>query len=88
MVHKTVYLAGPISGLSYGEATDWRQEVQAQLQRCGIHALSPLRAKVYLRECTKIADSYSDDDIDTDAFTNMSSPRGITTRQRDRKSVV
>lgn len=82
MVHKSVYLAGPISGLSYEEATDWRQEVASQLLRSGIKALSPLRAKVYLRECTKIKDHYTDDDIDVDAFTNMSTPRGITTRDR------
>jgi len=82
MVNKTVYLAGPISGLSYTEATNWRQEVTNQLLRSGIKALSPLRAKVYLRECTQIADHYSDDDIDKTAFTNMSTSRGITTRDR------
>lgn len=85
MVFKTVYLAGPISGLSYGEATDWRQEVQTQLLRSGIKALSPLRAKVYLREATNIKDSYNDSavsDMDQAAIINMSSPRGITTRDR------
>jgi len=83
MVHKTVYLAGPISGLSYGEATDWRQEVKDQLLRSSIKAVSPLRAKVYLRECTEpIKDHYDDGDIDSAAFTNMSTARGITTRDR------
>jgi nucleoside 2-deoxyribosyltransferase len=82
MVHKTVYLAGPISGCTWGEATDWREEVRNQLLRSGIKAVSPLRAKVYLRECGPIKDHYTDDDIDVDAFTNMSTPRGITTRDR------
>jgi nucleoside 2-deoxyribosyltransferase len=88
MVHKTVYLAGPISGCTWNEATDWRDEVSKQLLRSGIKAVSPLRAKVYLRECTApLADHYTDDDVkalasDRSAFTNMSTPRGITTRDR------
>lgn len=83
MVHKTVYLAGPISGCTWDEATDWRDEVRNQLLRSGIKAVSPLRAKVYLRECTApIKDHYDDNDIDSAAFTNMSTARGITTRDR------
>jgi nucleoside 2-deoxyribosyltransferase len=82
MVDKTVYLAGPISGCTWDEATDWRDEARNQLLRSGIKAVSPLRAKVYLRECGPIKDHYNDDDIDVDAFTNMSTPRGITTRDR------
>jgi nucleoside 2-deoxyribosyltransferase len=83
MVHKTVYLAGPISGCTWEEATGWRNEVRDQLLRSSIKAVSPLRAKVYLRECTNpIKDHYDDDDIDVNAFQNMSTPRGITTRDR------
>lgn len=82
MVNKCVYLAGPISGLTWNEATDWRQEVSNQLLRGGIKAISPLRAKVYLRECGPIKDHYTDNDIDVAAFTNMSTPRGITTRDK------
>jgi nucleoside 2-deoxyribosyltransferase len=83
MVNKTVYLAGPISGCTYDEATDWRDEVQKQLLRSGIRAVSPLRAKVYLRECSgPIADSYESDEFDQEVFGNMSTPHGITTRDR------
>jgi nucleoside 2-deoxyribosyltransferase len=87
MVHKTVYLAGPITGLSYGEATDWRSQARDYLGRSGIKAVSPLRAKVYLRDMNNIADSYTDDEINTlaadkAALTNMSTPRGITSRDR------
>ena len=80
MVNKCVYLAGPITGCTWDEATDWREEVRNQLLRSGIKAVSPLRAKVYLRECGPIKDHH--DDIDTGAFTNMSTSRGITTRDR------
>jgi len=82
MVHKTVYLAGPISGLSYDEAMGWREIVTAELAKSDIRGLSPLRAKVYLRECNSIADHYVEGDIDTDACITMSNPRGITTRDR------
>jgi len=49
MVHKCLYLAGPISGLSYKEATTWREEVARELTRFGVKCLSPLRAEVHLR---------------------------------------
>ena len=73
MVHKTVYLAGPISGLTYGEAIDWRDEVRAKLLAADIKALSPLRAKVYLADRGTIEDDYNE---------VMSTSRGITTRDR------
>jgi len=46
--HPTCYLAGPIAGLSYGAATDWRETAVALLWKAGIQALSPMRAKQYL----------------------------------------
>lgn len=44
---KTVYLAGPITGVSYAGCTDWREEIQRRLAP-GIVGLSPMRAKKYL----------------------------------------
>lgn len=87
MVHKTVYLAGPITGLSYDDATNWRTVAKEHLGRSGIKAVSPLRAKVYLRDLTNIEDSYDDEQVaelasDQAALTNMSTPRGITSRDR------
>lgn len=95
MVHKVVYLAGPISGLSYGEATGWRQEVRDQLLRSGIKAASPLRAKVYIREAAATAGlkgepfeidqsspAIDENDMDAPAVRAMSNSRGITTRDR------
>ncbi len=68
---KTVYLAGAITGESFGGATDWREYVKTKLNP-GIAGLSPLRAKDYLENETEIGDSYED--------IPLSSSRGIMTR--------
>lgn len=43
-----VYLAGPIAGLSYEEAVDWRGDARVLLGRHGIAAYSPMRGKAHL----------------------------------------
>jgi hypothetical protein len=68
-----LYLAGPITGLSYGESTDWRAEVAAKLPP-HIKAVSPMRGKTYLAQRTSIADSYEE--------IVLSSQKGITCRDR------
>jgi len=55
-----VYLAGPITGSSYGQVTSWREEVKAKLAEAGITGYSPMRGKAYLSKEDKIKDSYSD----------------------------
>jgi len=40
-----VYLAGPIKGLTYTGATDWRDEAKDALYDIGIAGYSPMRAK-------------------------------------------
>lgn len=40
---KLVYLAGPISGLSFDDATTWRQHATDYFSVNGIDAISPLR---------------------------------------------
>lgn len=50
-----VYLAGPISGLSFKGATDWRNYAVKRLAARGIEGLSPMRAKEYLAEIEKIS---------------------------------
>ena len=55
-----VYLAGPISGQSYGLCTSWREEVKSELLLAGILGYSPMRGKAYLSKEATIADSYSD----------------------------
>lgn len=44
-----IYLAGPIRGLTYGEATDWREYAAARLEDAGHTTMSPMRGKEYLK---------------------------------------
>lgn len=67
-----VYLAGPITGTSYGEANEWRESVKEDLNAVGITAYSPMRGKAYLSKEEKLADNYSDH--------TMSSINGINVR--------
>ncbi|TFG98547.1 hypothetical protein E4H12_05770 [Candidatus Thorarchaeota archaeon] len=67
----TVYLAGPITGTSYDECADWRDQVKMWLAP-SIVAYSPLRSKQYLRNETNVKDAY-------DEFV-LSTQRGIYTR--------
>lgn len=50
-----VYLAGPITGLSYGRCTDWREYAHKKLRRYKIPTLSPMRYKEHLKSQLKIA---------------------------------
>jgi len=67
----TIYLAGPISGLEYDSACDWRVEAIEKLAP-DIVGLSPMRGKMYLKEMGKLGDTYED--------TVLSCQRGIMTR--------
>lgn len=42
---KSVYLAGPISGLTFDDAQDWRGHAATFLASRGVVGLSPLREK-------------------------------------------
>jgi len=64
-----VYLAGPISGISYEKAVGWRRIATQRL--APIRCLSPMRGKTYLSSEEAIADSYD---------TPLSCARGILTR--------
>lgn len=73
-----VYLAGPITGSSYEEVTDWRETTKEHLKLMSeksvqpIVGYSPMRGKAYLSKEDKICDSYED--------TTMSSVKGINIR--------
>jgi len=56
-VNKTIYLSGPITGTSYGEAVDWREDVKAKLLP-GIVGLSPMRGKKFLDQEKAIRATY------------------------------
>jgi nucleoside 2-deoxyribosyltransferase len=69
-----VYLAGAISGLTYGEGQSWREYTTSALAIHGINGYSPLRAKDYLSSVGKIEQSYANHPLSCD--------RGIMTRDR------
>jgi nucleoside 2-deoxyribosyltransferase len=70
-----VYLAGPIAGLTYDGATDWRETVEKYLSNYMIAAVSPMRSKEYLKTAGIIhAYGYSD--------LILSSDKSIVTRDR------
>lgn len=74
----TVYLAGPITGLSYDNAMDWRQYVTSMLVQHGIDVWSPLRHKEYLNHMY----AFTPESIHEGAINKMSLPCAITTRDR------
>lgn len=81
-MQKTVYLAGPISGLDYDGATEWRERAAAELALAGIKGLSPMRAKEYLRGAYDDAGGFSATCAEYGALSPLSGPRGIMTRDR------
>ena len=72
-IRPTVYLAGPITSLSYGETTDWR-ELAARLLAPHILAYSPMRGKDYLAGEDSVRDHYTE--------YALSTPKLITLRDR------
>lgn len=74
-----VYLAGPITGLTFDGAEDWRASAKADLAAHGIKALSPLRAKEYLRQ---VPGAISGTGEEYAHLGVLSLPRGVMTRDR------
>jgi len=54
-MNRYVYLAGPIAGATYEEATDWRQSVADQFSP-GIIGVSPMRLKEWCERIPVIRD--------------------------------
>jgi hypothetical protein len=71
MTKPSIYLAGPITGLSYTAIVGWRNEVTAAFAP-DIDCFSPLRGKEYLANETSTKDQYNE--------YIMSSQRGILVR--------
>lgn len=71
----TVYLAGPITGSTFDQASEWRDDVAKYLGVVGIDAFSPLRVKQYLRDQGTLEKQYS-------GLHPLSDDRGIMTRDR------
>lgn len=70
----TVYLTGPVTGLSYGAADGWREGVAEMLRDHGLHGVSPMRAERYLAAETTLEQAYP--------AHAASTPRAICTRSR------
>lgn len=62
MTNRYVYLAGPIFGVSFDDATEWRALVKARFAP-GIKGVSPMRGKEFLRGEKKIGSSYETEPI-------------------------
>ncbi len=75
---KLVYLAGPITGLSFNGCTEWRQAAISEFARAGIKGLSPMRAKEYLANLDKIS-GHGKDYAHLGVFATS---RGVMTRDR------
>lgn len=59
---KQVYLAGPITGLDWAGAVDWREWVERQLKKEAV-CKSPMRLKEGLKQVTEFAPHGYDDSI-------------------------
>lgn len=73
-----VYLAGPISGLTFEEGQDWRDRLIVRFAEYGIKARSPLRGKGYLRDQGALGAAANYGQIHP-----LSSDHGIVTRDRN-----
>jgi nucleoside 2-deoxyribosyltransferase len=71
-----IYLAGPITGLTWAEATEWRVEAAERFKdassgkKHNYITLSPLRGKEYLKEETDIKHSYDDHQLSSAKMIN------------------
>lgn len=75
MTYKYIcYLAGPITGVSFKGATDWREDAKENLDP-SIAGMSPLRGKKYLSQEKSIEHTYED--------IALSSAKGITARDHN-----
>lgn len=77
----SVYLAGPITGLTYDDGQEWRETMKRTFDAYGIDAYSPLRAKQYLKKYGEL-----DSGGLKSAYLKehpLSSPSGIVARDRN-----
>jgi hypothetical protein len=73
MPKKTIFLAGPLTGVSYKDALKWREYVESKLP-ADIIAFSALRGKIYLAKEYVLKASYPEHLLTT--------PQGTITRDR------
>jgi hypothetical protein len=73
MPKKALFLAGPLTGISYKDALDWRKYVESKLP-ADIIAFSALRGKGYVTNERVLKDVYPEH--------LLSTPQGTVTRDR------
>ena len=66
-----VYLAGPITGGTFGGVTEWRKVVKSKLSEHGLDGFSPMRHKDYLLNEKEIKDNYDAFYLSTIAAINI-----------------
>lgn len=74
----TVYLAGPITGLTFDGCTDWRKQAEAELATVGVKGLSPMRGKEYLQSIGILSGTGKE----YAHLGLLSTPRAVMTRDR------
>ncbi len=77
MSNRSVYLCGPITGITYEEAEEgWRVRARKYFEDLGIEVLSPLRGKYFLKGQGEIRDSAELKEL-------IASTKGIVTRDKN-----
>ena len=76
---KLVYLYGPISGKTFGEANDWRDWMRKELAPYGIEGISPLRFKDYLANLKGNVSGHGRDYVDLGV---LSTPPAVLARDK------
>lgn len=79
MRNPVVYLAGPITGLTFVGCTNWRDFAVTELARAGIDGFSPMRAKDILKNCI---DKLSGTGEEYSHLSVFATQRGVMTRDR------
>jgi nucleoside 2-deoxyribosyltransferase len=79
----SVYLAGPITGLTYDGGSEWREDAVDEFEECGIDAYSPLRCKQYLRAFGELSAKDQTGAYNYDGAHPLSSDKGIMARDRN-----
>ena len=73
MAKKALFLAGPLTGISYSDALGWREYVESKLP-ADVIAFSALRGKKYVTNESVLRDAYPEH--------LLSTPQGTITRDR------
>ncbi len=75
-----VYLSGPIEGLTYTEATTWRDQVGGLLHRSGVIVHDPMRGRVYRDPDARVTVHRPLHEVVVSVDPSMDTDRGITIR--------